>query len=95
MLIGSFFTVPPSNSTSSVSSDINLNTSFDLPEDFVSIIEVTAGGVRQEQQYSTPPVSAGYFFIDYNNNTIVLGTAGANTVKYLSNILNIAELFLN
>jgi hypothetical protein len=67
-----------------------VNTSFDLPEDFVSIIEVTAGGVRQEQQYSTPP-SAGYFFIDYNNNTIVLGTAGANTVKYLSNILTLDE----
>ena len=68
-----------------------VNISLDLPEDFVSIIEVTAGGVRQEQQYSTPPVSAGYFFIDYNNNTIVLGTSGTNTVKYLSNILTLDE----
>ena len=66
------------------------NAFFDLPEDFVSIIEVTAGGVRQEQQYSTP-VGGGEFFIDYNNNTIIFGSAGVNTVKYLSNILTLDE----
>lgn len=66
-----------------------VNTSFDLPEDFVSVIEVAAGGVRQEQVYTTPPISAGYFFIDYTTNVIVLGTSGTNTLKYLSNILTL------
>ena len=67
------------------------NQSFDLPEDFITMIEVTAGGVRQEQQYSTPPVPLGKFFIDYTTNVIVFGTSGVNTVKYLSNILTLDE----
>ena len=62
-----------------------------MPEDFVSIIEVTAGGVRQEQSATSPPLSAGYFYLDYNDNTIVLGSSGVNTVKYLSNILTLDE----
>lgn len=65
-----------------------VNTLFVLPEDFVSVIEVTAGGVRQEQQYALP-ISAGYFYIDYTTNSIVLGTSGTNTLKYLSNILTL------
>ena len=39
--------------------------------------------------YTTPPISAGYFFIDYTTNVIVLGTSGTNTLKYLSNILTL------
>lgn len=77
---------------SQFSKDYNgVNTSFDLPEDFVSIIEVTAGGIRQQQSTTSPPLNSGYFFIDYNNNTIVLGSSGVNTVKYLSNILTLDE----
>lgn len=70
---------------------IGVNTSLDLPEDFVSVIEVTAGGVRQKESLTTPPLSAGYFFIDYTTNVIVLGTSGTNTLKYLSNILTLDE----
>ena len=77
---------------SQFSKDYNgANQSFDLPEDFVCVIEVTAGSVRQEQQYNTPPVPLGKFFIDYTTNVIVLGTSGTNTLKYLSNRLTLDE----
>ena len=68
------------------------NVSHDLPEDFVSIIEVVdLAGNRLVQQDSSPPVALGKFYLDYNNNTIVLGSTGTVTVKYLSNILTLDE----
>jgi hypothetical protein len=66
--------------------------SHNLPEDFVSIIEVVdSSGNRLVQQDSSPPVTLGKFYLDYNNDTIILGDTGTSTVKYLSNILTLDE----
>jgi len=65
-------------------------TTYDLPSDFVAIVQVDVSGtILVETKNETP--DPGEYYINYTNKTIKYGTAGNATLTYLSNALTTSE----
>ena len=72
------------------------NSPYDLPDDFVAIIEVSVNGVIFAESSNNPP-SIGEYFIDYtvSPKQIIINNADVGDpnyiIKYLSNALTTDE----
>lgn len=72
---------------------VTAGTAVGLPTDFVAVIsaENTGSAENPLTEVSTPPPSAGEYYIDYVAKTITYGDTGDATLKYLSNALTTDE----